>query len=152
MKRLTLVTLMMMVILPVYGSEAKSTPDDAYWFEGPYRELSIILTDDGYYPQRLNVFRGEKIRFYLANTGREDRCFMIQDKGIFTPVRKGEFKVVEVEFTHEEVLNFHCPVGNMRGKISVLEHPREIRQKRRMRELASESKTRAPKVWMPREQ
>lgn len=126
----------------------ESGPFAPEWFEQGRRELAVILTDEGYYPRSLSVFKGEKIRFYLTNTAREDRCFMIQQKNIFLPVKTGELRSIVVEFEREEELSFHCPVGNMKGSITVLEHPAERRDRMAKREVASQKKS---KIWMPRD-
>lgn len=125
-------------------------PFAAQNFDQPLREIAVIATHEGFYPQSLSVFKGEKVRFYLTSTANIDKCFMINQKEVFVPVRRGEVTEVEVHFDREETIGFHCPVGAMKGRISVLEHPTERALRLRTRELASE-KSRV-KVWMPREE
>jgi hypothetical protein len=141
-------------ILALFGSFTAISNDEPekVWFDAAKREMAIIITDEGFYPQQLSVFQGEKVTFYLTSTAREDRCFMIANKEIFVPVYKNQLQIVEVEFKREETLDFHCPVGNMRGRISILEHPNHRKDRLQKRELASESVTRQPKIWMPREE
>ena len=35
-------------------------------FKTPLREVSIIVSDDGFYPNKIMAFQGEKVRFYAA--------------------------------------------------------------------------------------
>jgi hypothetical protein len=139
-------------LLMGFPAHSQEQDPEKVWFEAAKREMAIIVTDEGFYPKNISVFQGEKITLYLTSTAQEDRCFMIQQKGIFVPVAKNQLKILEVEFDREETLDFHCPVGNMRGKISILEHPDHRRDRLQKRELASESTTRQPKIWMPREE
>lgn len=145
-------SLLSLGLLNIFVCFSVMAQEEQAWFEASKREIAIIITDEGFYPRNFSVFQGEKITFYLTSTAREDRCFMIQQKGLFVPIYKNQLKVVDVEFEREETLDFHCPVGNMRGKISVLEHPEHRRDRLQKRELASESVTRQPTIWLPREE
>jgi hypothetical protein len=123
---------------------------EAHWFEAPKREMSIIVTDEGYYPRHFSVFRGEQIRFYLTNLGRQDSCFMLPEHEVFVPIKRHEFRVIEVSFSTEKTVSFHCPVGEIKGSVTVLEHPRD-RNKQKRRSLASEVQQQHPPEWMPRD-
>lgn len=121
-------------------------------FERPVREVAIILTNEGFYPETLFAYKGERVRFYLTSISQKPKCFMMQDHNVFLSVKKGEVTEAQVDFDREEKVRFHCPSDRMEGVISVYEHPRELEGRRR-REIASESKKQVlrPKAWMPKD-
>jgi hypothetical protein len=87
----------------------------------PMREISVIVTKEGYYPKSLSVFEGEKIKFYVTSTVEES---------VFD--RAGEFA-------------FYCPGSKNDGKIVVIR--KVVAQPKR--EVASDKNE--PAVWMPKE-
>ena len=44
----------------------------------PTREISIIVTKEGYYPKSLSVFEGEKVKFYVTSTLDEPHCMIVE--------------------------------------------------------------------------
>lgn len=121
-------------------------------FERPLREVAIILTNEGFYPETIFAYKGERVRFYLTSVADKPKCFMLQEHNVFLSVGKGEVTEAEVDFNREEKVRFHCPADRMEGVISVHEHPREFEDRRR-REIASESKKQVlrPEAWMPKD-
>lgn len=117
----------------------------------PVREVAVILTPEGAYPSSIFAYKGEKIRFYLSATTKRPSCFMVPHHDVFVAVPPGEVREASLVLEHQGELEFHCPTGNIKGSLSVHEHPREARE-RRQRELASEQeKAQGPKIWMPRD-
>ena len=141
--------LFIMTFFTGFSTASENDPFAAKSFEWPLREVAVIASSEGFYPRTISAFKGEKIRFYLTNTSHEDSCFMINSKEVFLPVKRGELTVVEVEFSREERVEFHCPAGNLKGSVTVLEHPKERALRLQKREVASDSRER---IWMPREE
>jgi hypothetical protein len=120
-------------------------------FETPVREVAVILTPEGAYPSSIFAYKGEKIRFYLSATTKRPSCFMVPQHNVFVAVPPGEVREASLVLKHKGELEFHCPTGNIKGALSVHEHPRDIR-KRRQRELASEQeRNEGPRIWMPQD-
>lgn len=108
----------------------------------PTREVSIIVTKEGYYPKSISVFEGEKIKFYVTSTVEDPNCVIVQDHKVFVSANKGKVTEAEAVFNLPGEFAFYCPSSKNDGKIVVL---KKITQKR---EVASEK---GPAAWMPRE-
>ena len=50
----------------------------------PYREQAIIIGKEGFYPNRITVFKGEKVHFFVTSVGVDSACFNIPDKNVFS--------------------------------------------------------------------
>ena len=61
----------------------------------PYQEHSIIVSRDGFFPNRIVVFKGEKVRFFVTAVGVDSACFNIPDKNVFSSASSQ--KIVEAE-------------------------------------------------------
>ena len=105
----------------------------------PVREISIIVTKEGYYPKSLSVFEGEKVKFFVTSTVEEPNCLIVESHKVFMAANKGKVTEGEATFDKPGEFAFYCPSSKNDGKIVV------IRKKEVKREIASES------VWMPRE-
>ena len=74
----------------------------AYAIEAPkptgMREVSIIVTKEGYYPKSVSVFEGEKIRFFVTSTVEDPGCVIVESHKVFLAATKG--KVTEIGRAH----------------------------------------------------
>lgn len=95
--------------LNLYRETAESTKDQK--FSIPRREMAIIVTNEGYYPKSLAVFRGERVKFYITNTSEKPSCFVIKEKGVFLSANKGSITEAEVYFDKPGTIEFYCPSG-----------------------------------------
>lgn len=112
-------------------------------FKTPYREVAIIVTEEGYYPEKISVFQGEKVRFFITSTTDIPGCLIMPDKEVFLSARKGKVSETEVYFEKDGRFKFYCPSGKMNGHITAIR--KESQTKQLKRTIASE-----PRVWMPR--
>ena len=109
----------------------------------PYRELSVILTAEGYYPKNLTVFEGEKVKFYLTSTVEEPGCMIVQGHEIFMAANKGKVTEAEVVFDKSGSFSFYCPSNRKNdGKLTVMKKL----EKEKRRGIASD-----PSTWTPKE-
>lgn len=115
--------------------------DEAYVI--PKRHLSIIASKEGYYPQSIPVFRGERVTIYLTTTDDSPSCLIMSDKNIFMSAQKGKVSEVQVFFDKPGDIPFYCPNGNLKGHFRVLS-----KNKIQKREVASDKKV---NVWRPKE-
>lgn len=114
----------------------------------PMRELSVILTAEGYYPKHLNVFEGEKVKFYLTSTVEEPGCMIVQGYEVFMAANKGKVTEAEVTFDKAGSYSFYCPSNRKNdGKLTVM---KKIVPKENKRGIASERSS-DPALWTPKE-
>lgn len=111
----------------------------------PTREISIIVTKEGYYPKSISVFEGEKVKFYVTSTVEEPNCVIVESHKVFMAANKGKVTEAETVFDKAGEFAFYCPSSKNDGKVVVLKKAMP------KREVASEKKGDEPSVWMPRE-
>jgi plastocyanin domain-containing protein len=112
----------------------------------PYREQAIIIGKDGFFPNRLVVYKGEKVRFFITAVGVEAACFNIPDKQVFSSSPKEKITEKEVYFDKVGIYTFNCPNNPFNGRVMVLEKNSDKAETER-RGLASD----VVKVWKPKE-
>jgi plastocyanin len=110
----------------------------------PTREVSIIVTKEGYYPKSLSVFEGEKVKFYVTSTLDEPHCMIVEGHKVFLAANKGKVTEAEATFDKAGEFAFYCPSSKNDGKIVVM---KKFTPKR---EIASE-KSNESMVWTPKE-
>lgn len=107
----------------------------------PMREVSIIVTKEGYYPKSISVFEGEKVKFYVTSTVEEPNCLIVESHKVFMAANKGKVTESEAVFDKSGEFAFYCPSSKIDGKVVVL------KKYQPKRDIASDE----PKVWMPKE-
>jgi hypothetical protein len=112
----------------------------------PYREQAVIVTKQGFYPNRLVVFKGEKVRFFVTAIGDTTACFNIPNKNIFTTAHQGKIAEAETFFDKAGTFTFNCPNSSFSGRVMVVEKQADKDETLR-RGLASD----VIKVWQPKE-
>lgn len=112
----------------------------------PYREMGIIISKDGFFPNRIVVYKGEKVRFFVTSAGVESACFNIPDKNVFTTSGKDKIAESEVYFDKVGIFQFNCPNNTFTGRVMVLEKASDRLESER-RGLASDM----VKIWKPKE-
>jgi len=109
------------------------------------REVSVIVTAEGYYPKSLTVFQGESVKFYVTSTVEAPDCFLLQGHEVFLAANKGKITEAQTKFEHTGVYNYYCPSSKHQGKVTVLK--KFVPQAAPARKMASED----PAVWVPKE-
>lgn len=112
----------------------------------PYREQAIIVGKEGFYPNRIFVFKGEKVRFFVTSVGVDSACFNIPDKSIFSSPVKDKIVEAEVYFDKVGIFQFNCPNNSFTGRVMVLEKGSDKEESKR-RGLASDT----VKIWRPKD-
>lgn len=113
--------------------------------ETPMREISIIFSDEGYYPKSISVFEGEKVRFFVTSTTEKPHCFIVESHKLFLSATKGKISEGEVHFDRPGKFSFYCPSSKNDGRVVVLEK----KDKKDGRAVASEKKD--PMKWVPKD-
>lgn len=87
------------------------------------QEISVIVSDQGFYPERIVLTQGTPVKMYLITPAKVPLCFMVDEWGIRKGVKPG--KIEEISFTPDQPGNFrfYCPVKSIEGKITVRELP-----------------------------
>jgi plastocyanin len=117
----------------------------------PVRELAIIATEEGFYPEAFSIFAGEKIRFFLTTTSNTPSCLIIGEKELYLSATKGNVSEGTAYFEKAGNYKFYCPTNKIKGRLSVIKRPRTAEEilDARSRKIASENKI---KVWYPKEE
>ena len=114
-------------------------------FEDPIREISVIVTDDGYFPNKISAFEGEKIRFFVTSTAKDKQCFILQKHELFLGVDRGSVNEGEIKLNQAGRFRFFCPSNKKQGYLTVLKKEVPVEE---VREPASVPK---PIYWTPRD-
>lgn len=142
--------ILLMMIAMNFGTKSAFALEESYnkdkVFEVPYREQAVILSKEGFYPNRITVFKGEKVRFFITAVGVDSGCFNIPDKNIYTTANTQKITESEVFFDKVGVFQFNCPNNTYAGRVMVLEKPSDKDESKR-RGLASDT----VKVWKPKD-
>ena len=112
----------------------------------PIREQSIIVTDEGFYPPKFSVFKGERVRFFVTSTTDNKQCFILKGQEFFLAAKKGEISEGVAYFDDTGVVEFYCPTHKEKGRITVLARPTTKKQVKRS--IASER----VRIWTPRDE
>ncbi len=116
-------------------------------FERPLREVSIIVTDTGYYPNKIMAFKGERVRFFVTATGEKSKCFILQKHELFLSADQGRVNEGEVDADKPGRFKFFCPSTKHEGYLTVYEKfKEEVKPEKVKRDVASEK----PNYWLPR--
>lgn len=123
--------------------------DGATLYITPRREISVIVTEEGYYPKSFSIFKGEKVRFFVTSTTDKPSCFIVDGKKMFLAANKGKITEAEVEFNDPGVYKFYCPSGKIKGRLTVVERPDAVNKIER--KIASNPLEKKSRYWMPKE-
>lgn len=85
------------------------------------QEVSVIVSDLGYFPRTFFVTRNVPVRLYVTGASRQSLCFMMEPFNVMRQVRTND--VTEIVFTPNSSgqYRFHCPVNNLEGTMVVRE-------------------------------
>jgi hypothetical protein len=123
-------------------------------FKAPQRDFSIIVSNEGYYPDRLIVFEGEKVRFFVTSTSTDSKCFILENHEVFVPANKGRVAEAEIVLNKAGEYSFYCPSFAHKGKLVVLgERERAQPVVKINRDPASSSvlDKQSEQAWIPKE-
>lgn len=143
---LLLVFIFMSLLMQTQAFALEASYNNDRSLDVPYRELAVIISKDGFFPNRLVVFKGEKVRFFITSVGYDSACFNIPDKKIFSSTSASKIVETETFFDKVGVFQFNCPNNSFTGRIMVLEKESDRRETTR-RGLASDT----VKIWQPKE-
>lgn len=101
------------------------------------QEISLIVSDYGYFPNRVFVTQNVPVKIYMTTPSKNTLCFMLDNMGLKKGITPG--KVEEITFTPGQAGNFrfYCPVKSIEGTLTVREAPLAEQS---VRGLASEQK------------
>ena len=138
-----------LLILTLFSTLGHALEDTAFHkkkLDIAEREQAIIVAPEGYYPQKLTIFEGEKVKFFISSTVETPTCMMMPSHKLYIAVRKGKIAEGEAYFDKPGKYIFYCPTGKIKGTVTVLERPTLVSAENR-REIASTK----VQVWRPKE-
>ena len=141
--------LFFLFIMPIGLMTNALAINEAKVFDKPQRELSVILTESGYYPDHLVAFEGERLKLFVTSTMSKPECLVVEDHKIFLEASKGKITSGESVFNKAGKYKFYCPSSKFHGFITVLEKRKEEKEPINIipsREVASDK----PAYWLPR--
>lgn len=85
------------------------------------QEISVIVSESGYYPSRIFVTQNVPVKLYLTTSSKATLCLMVDKWGLKKGVAPG--RIEEVAFVPDQPGNyrFYCPVKSIEGTITVRE-------------------------------
>lgn len=125
-------------------ADSDGKEEQKVWYKNPKREVSVILTDEGYFPENIVVFKDEKVNFFITSTSEEMGCFIVDKHQVFVGAKKGKITKAEATFSNSGVYKVYCPTSKYVGQVTVLEKKSE----KPKREVAS---SKVSREWMPKE-
>jgi hypothetical protein len=145
----TMKNLFFLLILPISFVGKSYAINDAKVFDKPQREHSVILTENGYYPDHIVAFEGEKLKLFVTSTIDKPECLVVEDHKIFLEATKGKIASGESVLGKAGTYKFYCPSSQYKGQLTVLKRKVKKEEPKRIipsREVASEK----PAYWTPR--
>lgn len=102
------------------------------------QEISLIVSDFGYFPNKLFVTQNVPVKIYLITPSKVTMCFMLDTWNLKKGVTPG--RVDEITFTPDQPGDhrFYCPVKSIEGTLTVREAPTATPASRR---VAAEEET-----------
>ena len=98
-------------------------PVEAHRSGAGVQEISLIVSDYGYFPKRIFVTQNVPVKIYMTTPSKNTLCFMLDNWGVKKGVNPG--KVDEVSFTPVDSgdFRFYCPVKSIEGMLTVRAAP-----------------------------
>ena len=116
------------------------------YYERPVREVSIIVSETGFFPDQMLAFEGEKLKFFVTSTSKKSQCMVLQKHELFVAAEKGIVNEAEVTVEHPGKFRFYCPSFGHEGWLTVVKKGNTSQE---VRKPASEDEK--PKYWTPRD-
>ncbi len=125
-------------------------------FKHPERHLSVIATDDGYYPDKLFAYEGEKVKFFVTSTSSKGHCFILEGHEVFVSAERGHLNEAQVIANQPGRYKFYCPAGGHSGFLTVFakgdgNQIEEVENKLGRGIASEEAKPVKPSYWLPRD-
>ncbi len=125
---------------------------DAQKHKKPMREVAIIASDDGYFPNKISAFVGEKIRLLVTSSSDKKQCLILEKHEVFLPAEKGKIADKLIVLDSPGRYKIYCPATDFVGHLTVLEKPgKKAKTQIIERTIASEPEQRVPHYWIPRD-
>ncbi len=147
MKKIILSILFLVVGFAFAGPNLIENDFKAKTFKRPLREISVIVTEDGFFPNKIMAFEGEQVRFYITSTTDKKDCFLLQKHDVFLSAEKGKINEALIEVDGAGRFKFYCPATKHSGFFTVFE--KDTPKEEVKRSIASEDEK--PKYWIPRD-
>lgn len=119
-------------------------------YKNPLREFSVIITENGYYPNNLVAYVGERVRFYITTTSKKSECFILQKHEVFISAQKGRLNEGDTLVENSGRYKFYCPASEHKGFLTVFDK-NDVKKETATRDIASEPKDTKPRYWTPRD-
>jgi hypothetical protein len=94
----------------------------------PNQELSLILTDSGFSPQKLHIKRGESYLVTVVNVSKHHKnsSFVIPSLSVYEGAYFADPVQIEIHAGEEGLYQFLSPESGVRGELVVYEPPAKL--------------------------
>ncbi|MCT4640748.1 MAG: cupredoxin domain-containing protein [Bacteriovoracaceae bacterium] len=110
----------------------------------PVRKVAIIASNEGFYPNKIIAFKGEKLEVFMTSTTSKKTCMLIDQHEFFIAAKKGEVSSSHLKLESTGNYKIYCPDHSFSGHLVVID------KKNSGRKVAS-TKIKEPSVWVPRD-
>jgi hypothetical protein len=138
---------MILLLSCVVSFSAISGPFDEKEYKVPLREISIIATKDGFYPNKIMAYEGEKVKFFITSTVEAGQCFILQKHEVFIAAQRGKINEGEVLMEKAGRFKFYCPANKSVGYLKVFKKFNADENSDVKRDIASKESSH----WTPRD-
>lgn len=145
MTKAIMILMTLTIVSTAFGSENLFKASE---FDKPLREISVIITEDGFYPNKLMAYEGEKVRFFVTSTTDEKQCFILQKHKLFLGVSKGAVNESELVLDTPGRFRFYCPANKKEGHLTVLRKVEKVAEEDSRKPASVVVK---PTYWTPRD-
>lgn len=120
-----------LAILISLGVSANEMPDRPSFkaYEFPKREFAVVLTEQGYFPDKLIFFAGEEISLWFTTTQEQVACLQLHGPStsstVLVSAKKGELHRATLKLDQPGLYSFNCPGFSFAGTAVVLGEPQQ---------------------------
>lgn len=88
-------------------------------FSGVVQEVSLIASEQGFFPSHIVVNQGTAVKIYLSTPGQLTLCFMNDQFGLQKGITPGQVQEITFMPNRTGLFRFYCPIRGLEGKLTV---------------------------------
>ena len=134
-------------LLIFFSFQAVAIDFDEKYYEQPVREISVIVTDTGFFPDHMMAFEGEKLKFFITSTSKKSQCMVLQKHEFFVAAENGVINQADVTVDQPGKFKFYCPSFGHEGWLTVFKKGKASDEIRKPASVDDDK----PKYWTPRD-
>lgn len=131
------------------------------FFKHPTRSFSVIVGPEGYLPNTIIGFAGEKMTLYFTSLIGQESCFVLPSKDIYLGIKKSNLSKIKIRFKNPGTYNFYCPAQDYTGQFLIYSkdnhyphydfQSRKKLKKQKLIRMGIEGKETLLETWRPKD-